>query len=141
MLLLIAKKIGIIRYFIFLIFLENQTYPYTNHFDTTCIWCGLNMTTSTYIRCTPTKQETSDTSGKMSFWYDCKEHTFSFNLVPKSSFYFYFLRYDHFCMKPWPVSLEVCFSEIALLKFTIQSNTVTKKIGNYRFFCGKLLEN
>ena len=28
------------------------------------------------------------------FWYHCKEHTFSFNLIPKSSSYSYFLRYD-----------------------------------------------
>ena len=40
MLLLInSKNFGIVRYFIFMIFfLENQTYPNTNHFDTTCIF-------------------------------------------------------------------------------------------------------
>ena len=32
------KNIGIVRYFIFLIFfLQNQAYPNTNHFDTTCM--------------------------------------------------------------------------------------------------------
>ena len=30
---------------------------------------------------TPTKQGTNDILGKMSFWYHCKEHTFSFNLI------------------------------------------------------------
>ena len=30
------KNIGIVRYSIFLIFFENQAYPNTNHFDTTC---------------------------------------------------------------------------------------------------------
>ena len=43
----------------------------------------------------PTKQGTSEILGKMSFWYHCKEHTHSFNLIPKSSSYSYFLIYDH----------------------------------------------
>ena len=34
---------------------------------------------------TPIKQGTSNILGKMSFWYHCKEHTYSFNLIPKSS--------------------------------------------------------
>ena len=32
--------------------------------------------------CTPTKQGTSDILGKISFWYHCKGHTVSFNLIP-----------------------------------------------------------
>ena len=38
---------------------------------------------------------------------------FSFNLIPKSSSYSYFLRYDHLCIRPWAVSLEVSFWELA----------------------------
>ena len=44
------------------------------------------------------RQQLSDTLGKMSFWYHCKEHMFSFNLKSKPSSYSYFLRYDNFCM-------------------------------------------
>ena len=62
---------------------------------------------------TPTKQETSDILGKMSFWYHCKEHTFCFDLEPKSSSYSHFFRwkeyeldlFDHLCKRPWVVSL------------------------------------
>ena len=35
----------------------------------------------------------------ISFWYHCKEYTVSFNLIPKSSSYSYFLRYDHLCIR------------------------------------------
>ena len=36
----------------------------------------------------------------MSFWYHCKEHTFSFNVIPKSSSYSsYFLRYARLCKR------------------------------------------
>ena len=44
------------------------------------------------------REQLSDTLGKMSFWYHCKEHMFSFNLKSKPSSYSYFLRYDNFCM-------------------------------------------
>ena len=49
--------------------------------------------------CNPTKQGTSDSSGKMRFQYQFKEHTFRFNLIPKSSSYTYFLRFDHLWKK------------------------------------------
>ena len=66
---------------------------------------------------TPGKQGTSDILGKMSFWYHCKKHTFSFNLIPKWSLYSsYFLRYDNLCLRPQSVSLEVWFWDIGLLK-------------------------
>ena len=47
----------------------------------------------------PQKQGTSDILGKMSFTCHCKEYTFSFNLIPKSSSYSYFLRYDYYVYK------------------------------------------
>ena len=54
-----------------------------------------------HMWCTPTKQETSDILGKMSFWYHCKEHTCSFHLIPKSNSYSsYFLRYAKSCIGP-----------------------------------------
>ena len=52
-----------------------------------------------YMRCIPTKLETSDLLGIISYWYHCKEYTFNFNLIPKSISYPYFLRYDHLCIR------------------------------------------
>ena len=42
------------------------------------------------------KTGNNDILDKVSFWYHCKKHTFSFHLVPRSpSYSLYFLRYDH----------------------------------------------
>ena len=51
--------------------------------------------------CEPTKQGRSDSLGKISFWYHCKQHTCSLSLIPKSSLYpCHILRYDHLCIRP-----------------------------------------
>ena len=56
---------------------------------------------SLYMWGTPTEQGACDFLSKMSLWYHCKKHPFSFNLIPKSSSYSsYFLRYDHLCVRP-----------------------------------------
>ena len=53
-----------------------------------------------------------------SFFGICKEHTFSFNLIPKSSSYSYFMRYDHLCIRPFKQFLWKCAIEkIGLYSF------------------------
>ena len=64
------------------------------------------------IWCTPTKQETSDFLDKINFWYYCKEHTFSFNLIPElspNSCYFFEI---------WPFVYKIVsgFSGIVILR-------------------------
>ena len=64
------------------------------------------------------KTGTSDILDKMGFWYHRKEHTFSFNVIPKSSSYSsYLLRCDNLCLRPLAVSLEVWLWEIGLKIF------------------------
>ena len=57
-------------------------------------------TSSLHLRGTPTKQGTSDILDEMSFWYHCKEHSYNFNLIPKTSSYSsYFLKHYHLCLR------------------------------------------
>ena len=76
----------------------------------------------------------------MSFWYHCKEHIFSFNLIPKSSSYSYFLRYDYLCIKPRAVSLEVWFWEISLKVSYSHSFGFDRLQKMLNFFVGKCLK-
>ena len=86
------------------------------------------------------KQGTNDILGKMSFWYHCQEHTFSFNLIPKSGSYSYFLKYDHLCMSPKAISLKELILRNWPLKFLIIVLDLTG-YRNCRIFCGKMFEN
>ena len=90
---------------------------------------------------TPMKQGTSDILGKISFWYHCKKRTCSFNLIPKSSSYFsYFLRYDHLCIRLYKRFLwKYDFEKSA---FKVSSSIVLDMTGykKFRFFCEKCLK-
>ena len=87
--------------------------------------------------CTPTKQGTSDILGKMSFWYHCMEHTFSFNLIPKSSSYSsYLLRYDPVYKTVGGFSGSVILRNLPL-KFPSFGYDRLQMMQN---FCGKMFE-
>ena len=97
-----------------------------------------------YMWGTPTKQETSDILGKISFWYHCKEHVFGFHLIQKSSSYSYFLRYDHLCIRLWCFFFfffEVWFWENRPLKYPIPIVLDMTGCKQCKIFCRKMFEN
>ena len=84
------------------------------------------------------KQRTRDILGKMSFWFHCREHTFSFNLIPKlSSYSSYFFRYDHLCTRHF--SGSVILRNLPL-KFQIPIALDLTGCRKCRIFEGKFLK-
>ena len=99
-----------------------------------------DISCTTSIRCTPTKQGTSDILNKMSFWYHFKEHIFSFDTKIK----FIFLQ----LFEIWPLVNKTVsgFSDSVILRnwhlqFSIPTALDMTSCRKCRIFCGKMFEN